>query len=685
MTIKTKFRTMVVVAAAGLLVLAGFWIRNQRADLMKERQQKTRHLVEVPYSVLTQAYKLESEGKLSRVDAQARAIETIRALRYDTDNYFWINDEHPTMIMHPVRADLNGKDLSAMKDPTGKAFFVEFVHAAANKSDGDFVLYQWPKPKDPAKKPVPKLSYVKKFGPWGWIVGTGIYVDDVDAAWWSSALTAGGLTLLCLVPLLAVSFSTSRSILRRLHDMVDRVKDVAEGEGDLTKRIEITSNDEVAELGRWFNKFMDELHQILSQVASNTESLASAGREIAETTRGHAEGLESQRDQTNQVATAMQEMSSTVQQVSENSQAAATASARASETAQQGGKIVEETLTRMRAIAESVGSSAQQIQELGKRSDQIGQIIGVIDDIADQTNLLALNAAIEAARAGEQGRGFAVVADEVRKLAERTSTATKEIAEMIRSIQSETKNAVSAMQAGTAEVERGVESTTMAGSALHEIIQTNERVGNMITQIATAATEQSAATEEINSSIEKIRQIAGHSASAMQDTQTSLEDLSVLAQNLKQVVGRFRLSLEDSCEKAGASGDPRNAVTTTLDFSRVKMAHRSWKLRLRRFLNGDEALDSSKLCSHRDCELGKWIYAVGVPRHGEFQEMQMLEARHKEMHGLITGVIDFHRSGRLPEAEAQLAKVNETAEQVVGFLDALERRLKQPMTRAASA
>ena len=156
------------------------------------------------------------------------------------------------------------------------------------------------------------------------------------------------------------------------------------------------------------------------------------------------------------------------------------------------------------------------------------------------------------------------------------------------------------------------------------------------------------------------------------------------AQNLKKLVGRFRLSTEDSCDP-GANRHPGSEVSSALDFSRVKMAHRSWKLKLRRFLDGDEALDSTKLGSCRDCELGKWIYAVGVPRYGELTEMQRLEERHKEMHGLIAAVINLKRAGKLAEAEAQLERVNESAEQVVGFLDAVERRVKQPMARAASA
>jgi len=237
----------------------------------------------------------------------------------------------------------------------------------------------------------------------------------------------------------------------------------------------------------------------------------------------------------------MTEMSSTVVQISENSSKAAEAARKASETAREGGKVVEQTLAKMREIANSVGDTARKVEALGKSSDQIGQIIGVIDDIADQTNLLALNAAIEAARAGEQGRGFAVVADEVRKLAERTSKATKEIATMIQSIQQETKSAVVAMETGTKQVEAGVETTTQAGSSLHEIIQTAEQVGDMVTHIATAATEQSSATEEVNASIEQIAKIAAETAEGSQQAAKACHDLSSLALDLQNVVSQFKL------------------------------------------------------------------------------------------------------------------------------------------------
>ena len=546
MSLKSKFRLIVGVAAAGLLILAAFWLHSERSRILREKQEKAQNLVEVPYSVVLRYQAMEQKGELARADAQQQALAVIKAMRYEGENYFWINDLHPTMVMHPMKPQLDGTDLSDFKDPNGKKLFVEMAETVRENSAG-FVSYMWPKPGQDKDKPVPKLSFVKGFKPWGWVIGTGIYIDDVDAAWRESAGKAGGLTVVCLAILLIVSGSVCRSIFRRLGSIVERIKDVAQGEGDLTKRIAVTSDDEVAELAKWFNTFMDKQHEMISQLAQNTRALITASEEISKSSQEQSRGARTQSEQTTQVVTAMQEMASTVQQVSENSEHAATASQKAAAAAREGGKIVEETLSRMRAIADSVGNTAHKVQELGKRSDEIGQIISVIDDIADQTNLLALNAAIEAARAGEQGRGFAVVADEERKLAERTSQATKQITNMISNIQAETKSAVTAMHAGTKEVETGVGATSRAGSSLHEIIQMSEQVGDMIAHIATAATQQSAATEEINGSIEQIAKITASTATAAQQTTNAFEDLSGLARNLQQLVGRFRLSSNGHC------------------------------------------------------------------------------------------------------------------------------------------
>ncbi len=337
-----------------------------------------------------------------------------------------------------------------------------------------------------------------------------------------------------------VSVTITRRITKPIELVVHAMQRILHG--DLTgEGLSITSTDELGDLGRATNEMQKSLRTMIDSVSTSAERIATASEEFSATAAEQAQGAENQKDQTQQVAAAMLQMSSTVAQVAENSTKASEASRKAADTARLGGQIVEDTLAKMRAIADSVGHTAKRVQELGKSSNQIGEIIGVIDDIADQTNLLALNAAIEAARAGEQGRGFAVVADEVRKLAERTSKATKEITQMIQNIQTETHSAVEAMQAGTKQVELGVESTTQAGTSLHDIIKTSELVGDMILLIASASTEQSSASEEINVNIEQIAKIARETAAGSQESAKAVHELSKLATNLQSIVNKFRV------------------------------------------------------------------------------------------------------------------------------------------------
>jgi methyl-accepting chemotaxis protein len=339
---------------------------------------------------------------------------------------------------------------------------------------------------------------------------------------------------------LFVAVLIARSITGVIGRMVALIQEIAANNLAI-EDVEITSQDEIGKAGSALNSMKNNLRTIMQSIAGTAEHVASASEEISASATQTANGSETQKDQVHQIATAMQEMSSTVHEVSENCNKAAESAHKASETAREGGAIVDDTLTLMRSIADSVRETAKSVQQLGTRSDQIGKIVGVIDDIADQTNLLALNAAIEAARAGEQGRGFAVVADEVRKLAERTTKATKEIAEMIQSVQSETRGAVEKMQSGTQQVEKGVEVTAKAGDSLKQIIGQAEHVGEMVTHIATAATEQSSATEQVNANMEQINKLVAESAEGAQQSATACEQLSSLALELQNLVSRFKL------------------------------------------------------------------------------------------------------------------------------------------------
>lgn len=541
-TLKNRFRAVVTLAVAGLLILSVCWLVGERARILEEKQGKVRNLVETAYGVLSSCYQLQKSG-MSQAEAQSRAISLLKGIRYDRDNYFWINDFRPVMVMHPTKPQMDGTDLSGFKDPTGKPVFVEMA-AQVERSGEGFVAYQWPRPG--SDKPVPKISYVMGFQPWGWIVGTGIYIDDVDAAWRHTALQAGLIVLLLLGLMIVASVSAYRRMFGPLGKMVECMRDVAEGERDLTKRLEVPPDQEVAELARWFNAFMDKLQATIASVAGNLHNLAAAGEEISVTSRQQMEGAQQQKGQTHQVAAATQQMTAAVQQVTEISNRASESAQQASIAAHRGGKVVEDILARMQSIASSTHESAVQIKDLGNQSERIGRIIGVIDDIADQTNLLALNAAIEAARAGAQGRGFAVVADEVRKLAERTVGATKEIAQTIQGVQQGTRTAVSAMDTAAQDVELGVTATDEAGKSLREIIDLADRVGEMVMHIATAAAEQLNATEEVKHNTEQIADIAAATANGAQEATKAMEDLARLAADIQNQVGQFRLSARSS-------------------------------------------------------------------------------------------------------------------------------------------
>jgi methyl-accepting chemotaxis protein len=364
----------------------------------------------------------------------------------------------------------------------------------------------------------------------------------------SSALAAAQTSRVAMAVFCAISFvgltlaaaMITRRITNAISGLVASAKAIAAG--DLTiADMRVDSRDELGELTEAINRMKEGLRLMIGSVATTAERVASASEEMSSASTQQAQGAETQREQADHVATAMQEMAATVLQVSENSNKAADAARNAADLARTGGKIVEDAITKMRAIAESVGQTSQKVEGLGRSSNQIGEIVGVIDEIADQTNLLALNAAIEAARAGEQGRGFAVVADEVRKLAERTSKATKEISSMIKGIQSETKTAVEAMQGGSRQVQEGVETTGQAGRSLSDIIRTAEKVGEMVSYIAAASAQQSNATEEVNANIERISKITREAAAGSQQAARACQDLSGMALDLQKMVSQFKV------------------------------------------------------------------------------------------------------------------------------------------------
>jgi methyl-accepting chemotaxis protein len=328
-------------------------------------------------------------------------------------------------------------------------------------------------------------------------------------------------------------------------------------EGDLTVSVQAEKNDAIGTLFDGFNRAIGNIRTIVLKVAEAVSATASASNQISSSTEEMAAGAHEQTQQASEVAAAVDEMTKTIQETTRNASLASETAKRAGDTAKEGGRVVLETIQGMGRISEVVQKSAQTVVALGRSSDQIGEIVQVIDDIADQTNLLALNAAIEAARAGEQGRGFAVVADEVRKLAERTTKATKEIAQMIRQIQKDTKEAVESMSQGTKEVESGRAMADKAGESLREIISGADTVVVMASEVASTSQEQSAASEQISKNIEAISNVTHESAAGTQQIARAAEDLNRLTQNLEELLQKFTLTYDEGTKPAAMADASR--------------------------------------------------------------------------------------------------------------------------------
>jgi len=340
---------------------------------------------------------------------------------------------------------------------------------------------------------------------------------------------------------IALAVAISRSIITPLKSMTEIMRDIAEGEGDLTRNIYLDSKDELGEFSKWFDMFMDNIQEDITNIGKSTHQIAAAAAQLHATAAQISADATEVEEQADKVAVAGEQMSASSSDIARSCGMAVESSHLASEAAASGAKVVDETISVMDSIAQRVKETAGTVETLGNRSQQIGVIAGTIQEIADQTNLLALNAAIEAARAGEQGRGFAVVADEVRKLAERTRKATTEISDMIRAIQSETQGAVAAMEVGVDEVVKGSEKAAESGKALERILEQINHVTQQINQVARATEEQTTVTTEISNNMHQITEVVGRSSIGAQDTTKAADGLAVQAKDLNRIVSQFKV------------------------------------------------------------------------------------------------------------------------------------------------
>lgn len=585
LSIAKRLYLLNIVAAIGLIVLSGITIYQTTHSLKAQTDSELKHLTETAQTLITGFHKRSQGGDLTEAQAKEAAAKAVAKMRYAGNGYFWINDMTPRMVMHPIKPALNGKDLGEIKDPKGKHLFNEFVKVVEAGGSG-FVDYYWPKPGN--EEPVHKRSYVGGFAPWGWVIGTGVYTDKLDAAIYERAMTQIIIQIVLQVLLFLISMTVTRSIRKPVNNLVGVMSKLADG--DTSIDIPAASRkDEVGEMARAVEVFKEKAieNSRLAAEAAESEKTQREMREKAreqrmEADRKRAEEQEEQARVTsaraeqitqlsrdfdakigdilkvfNESATNMQrsaeEMSGTARQTSEETAAVESASQAATGNVQTVAAAAEELSASISEIARQVDESSRitsdavsetertntEVQGLAAAAEKIGEVVGLINDIASQTNLLALNATIEAARAGEAGKGFAVVATEVKSLADQTARATEEIGAQISEIQSATTSAVAAI---------GGISTTI------------DKVSGIAATISAAVTEQGASTGEIAQSVQQAatgtQEVSSHIASvsdaAAKTGETAGEVLSS-ARQLSEQGEILRSAVDDFLDKVRAA------------------------------------------------------------------------------------------------------------------------------------
>jgi methyl-accepting chemotaxis protein len=505
---------------------------------------------ELAYTLMTEYDERVKKGEFNLEEGQKRAALRIQSLRYFEKEYFWINDLTPKMIMHPYKPEMNGKDLTDYKDPNGKRLFVEMANVCKEKGEG-MVEYMWPKYE--GSQAVGKLSYVKLYKPWGWIVGTGVYIDDMNKEMSKLFYTIAGLTILVGLGGLLFSFFVSRSITKPIVKGVDFARKMSEG--DFTHTLQIEQKDEIGVLAAALNQMGANLKQMFQNIAHGVQTLASSATELSAVSNQTASGVKRMSEKASTLAAAAEEASANTTSVVASMEKASTNLGSVASATEEMSATVAEIAShseKARSISEQATMQTQAIsnmmQQLGQAAKEIGKVTETITDISSQTNLLALNATIEAARAGAAGKGFAVVANEIKELARQTAAATEDIKSKIAGVQSSTGGAI-------ADIEK--------------ITGVIKDVGSIVSTIAAAIEEQATATKDVAGNIarassgvkdanERVAQTATVSKSIAQDVagvnvaigeirqggeqvQGSAVELSKLAEELKLQVGQFKI------------------------------------------------------------------------------------------------------------------------------------------------
>jgi len=536
--IKYKLFLITAVTLVGMLILAALSIQTLESALLDDQKKRIQYLVETSHSILEHFHGLQLANKMSIEDAQNAAKATINDLRYeDAQQYYWINDMQHRVIMHPTKPSLNGQDMSNNQDSKGKYHWREMVNTV--KSDGEgFVDYYF---QNPAKdnKARRKISYVKGFQPWGWVVGTGIYLDDLEDTVFKNITDSALIIVLIIAFSVLVAWLVSTNIVTSIQNLHQAILKTSENK-DLTQTIQMDNADEVGEIAKAFNTMTSSFREIVHNILEHADQVKAQTQSLDNIAHRTNQGVKQQYQDTEQVVSSTTQMAANIADVANNATNAANSAQNASTNTKNSLNHVKEAIGIINLLEGDITHAATTINTLEAHATEIGQIVDVIRGIAEQTNLLALNAAIEAARAGEQGRGFAVVADEVRALANKTQESTTHIQTSIEALQDSTHTAVNVMTKGSERIVETVEKSTLAGETLGSTEQEINRISGQLMQVAANTEQQSAVAEDIQHRISSVSEVASSTSGDASETQTITKTVSNYVEEMQRELAKLK-------------------------------------------------------------------------------------------------------------------------------------------------
>lgn len=539
-SIKIRFALLVVASLATLIVASVLTILILRDSLFEFKKHGISQVVVASIGVAEYFHELEMNGELTQEQAQRYTKEAIKQMRFDGGNYINILTAEGIGVMHPTLEGFAGKDMNYLKDKLGAPIVVNHVKSIQNPEGEGFNYYWWPKPgaskEDP---PSEKFAFNKYYSSWDWFFSAGDFTDSIKEVVSVSVQRSIIVLGITGIFLFGISFAVMRSIIAPLQGTVEGMNRITGEKLDLTERIDDKGKDELSELAEKFNRMQVEVQEVVTEVNQVNDQLNMSAQELVQIAERTKSGTDRQSMEMDQVVTAVNEMAATVNEIASNTAHAAEITSTTNQRMDDGKKNVNQTISSMNDLVSKIASSSDTIRQLLDTAEKINKVLEVINGVAEQTNLLALNAAIEAARAGEQGRGFAVVADEVRTLAKRVQESTHEIDEIIQHIHTGAEEASKSMAAVVSVAETTSEKTRQTGDALEHIIRSVSEINDLNMQIATAAEEQAATTEEINRNLIGINNITHAAQEDVHIVKSATDGLYDMARQMGKAIDRF--------------------------------------------------------------------------------------------------------------------------------------------------